>query len=153
MPVQFRMWKSCSLCLKLWYVYFPMTKDRDFGYSWLQFFLSKWRWLFHPPTPDGKWRFFRPPRASNGLMTKPFQLGGLQMILSKPPMSNSSGGTHMDHASKPKLRIWQKWVKNTHFFVKYELFIEKRHEFLFQKLNFLRIWVSHGKLLLRMKQP
>ena len=83
--------------------------------------------------------FFDPPRASNGLMTKPFELGGLQMILSEPPMSNSSGGTHMDHASKPKFRIWQKLVKNAHFFIKYELFIEKKHDFLLQKLNFFRI--------------
>ena len=69
---------------------------------------------------------FRPPEASNGPMTKPFELGGLQMILSEPPMSNSSGGTHMDHASRPKFRIWQKLVKNAFFFIKYELFIEKK---------------------------
>ena len=48
-------------------------------------------------------------------MTKPFELGGLQMILSEPQMSNSSGGTHMDHAIKPKFRVWQKLVKNAHF--------------------------------------
>ena len=121
------------------------------GKCFLKIFI--WRWLFHPPTPDKKERFFRPPRASNGLMIKPFELGGLQMILSEPPMSNSSGGTHMDHASRPKFRIWQKLVKNAHFFIKYELFIEKKHDFLLQKLNFFTIWVSYSKLLLRMKQP
>ena len=75
--------------------------------------------------PREKKSFFRPPRASNGLMIKPFELGGLQMILSEPPMSNSSWDTHMDHASRSKFRIWQKLVKNAHFFIKYELFIEK----------------------------
>ena len=77
--------------------------------------------------PRQKKRFFRPPRASNGLMTKAFELGGLQMILSEPPMSNSLGGTHMDNASRPKFRIWQKLVKNAHFFIKYELFIERKN--------------------------
>ena len=60
-------------------------------------------------------------------MIKPFELGGLQMILSEPPMSNSSGGTHMDHASRPKFRIWQKLIKNAHFFIKYEIFIKKKN--------------------------
>ena len=96
-----------------------------------------WRWLFHPPTPDKKKEVFRPPpRASNGLMIKPFELGGLQMILSEPPMSNSSGGTHMDHASRPKFRIWQKLVKNAHFFIKYELFIEKKIIFCLKNFIF-----------------
>ena len=84
--------------------------------------------------PRQKKRFFRPTRASNGLMIKPFELGGLQMILSEPPMSNSSGGTHTDHASKPKFRIWQKWVENAHFFLKYEPFIQEKHDFLLEKL-------------------
>ena len=66
-------------------------------------------------------------------------------------MSNSPGGTHMDHASRPKYRVWQKLVKNAHFFIKYELFIEKKNMiFCFKNLIFFRIWVSYNKLLLRM---
>ena len=83
--------------------------------------------------------FFRPPEASSGPMTKPFELGGLQMILSDPPMSDSCGDTCSTHTSRPKFRIWQKWVKNVHFFIKHELFIPKKHDFLLKKLNFLRI--------------
>ena len=41
-------------------------------------------------------------------MTKPFELGGLQMILSENPMSNSSGVTHIDHTSKSKFWFLQK---------------------------------------------
>ena len=84
------------------------------------------------PRPEKS--FFRPPEAGNGPMTKPFELGGLEMILSEPPMSNSSEGTHMDHASRPNFKIWQKMVKDAHFFIKYELFIEKKHDFLLQKI-------------------
>ena len=58
--------------------------------------------------PRRKKRFFRPPKASNGPMTKPFELGGLQMILSENPMSNSSGVTHIDHTSKSKFCFFQK---------------------------------------------
>ena len=85
-----------------------------------------------------KW-FFRPPEASNGPMTKPFEVGGLQMILSDLPMSDNSGATRSAHKSRPKFRIWQKWVKSAHFFIKHELFIQKKHDFLLKKLNFLRI--------------
>ena len=63
--------------------------------------------------------FFRPSRASNGLMIKPFELGGLQMILSDPPMSDSSRATRSAHTSWPKFRTWPKWVKNVHVFIKY----------------------------------
>ena len=76
-----------------------------------------------PSSYREKKEVFWTPRASNGLMIKPFELGGLQMILSEPPM----------------FRIWQKLVKNAHFFIKYKLFIEKKHDFLLQKLNFFRI--------------
>ena len=31
-------------------------------------------------------------------------------------------------------------------------FLSKKHDFLLQKLNFLKIWVSYSKSLLRMKQ-
>jgi len=96
-------------------------------------------WSFHQRVEGARKWLFRHPEASNGPMTKLFELGGLQMILSEPPMSNSSGVTHMVHTSRPKFRIWQKWVKNAHFFVKYELFIQKKHDFLLEKLNFLRI--------------
>ena len=44
--------------------------------------------------------FFRPPEASNGLMIKLLELGGLQMIPSDPPMSDSSGVTHIEHTSR-----------------------------------------------------
>ena len=69
-------------------------------------------------------------------MTEPFELGGLQMILSEPPMSNSSGVTYIDHTSRPKFRIWQKRVKNAHFFTKHELFIKKNMIFCFKNLLF-----------------
>ena len=55
-----------------------------------------------------KYGFFQPPEASNSPMTEPFEMGGLQMTLSDPPMSNSSGATRSAHTSRPKFRIWQK---------------------------------------------
>ena len=67
-----------------------------------------WRWLFHQSTVEPKKWFFRPPEASNDPMTKPFELGRLQMIPSNTPISNSSWFRHSDHIRKPKLRIWQK---------------------------------------------
>ena len=75
------------------------------------------------------------------------------MIPYDPPMSDCSGGTRSAHTRWSKFRIWQKCVKNAHFCVKYDLFIEKKQDFLLQKLNFLRILVSYSKSLLRMKQP
>ena len=94
---------------------------------------KKWRWLFHPPTPEKKKRFFRPPRASNGLMMKPFDLGGLQMILSEPPMSNSSGGTHMDHASRPKFSFLKKMCKKLSYFLKQKIAVIQAKSFCVQK--------------------
>eukprot|EP00493_Phyllostaurus_siculus_P024025 UN24362 len=69
-------------------------------------------------------------------MTKPFELGILQMIPSNPPISNSPGVTYIDHTSRPKFRIWQKLVKNDHFFIKHELFIKKKMIFCFKNLIF-----------------
>ena len=43
---------------------------------------------------------FRPLEASNGSMTKPFELGELQMILSDLPMSDSSGATRVGQSSE-----------------------------------------------------
>ena len=85
-------------------------------------------WLFHPPTPDGKNSFFRPPEPSNGPITKPFELGVLQMILSDPPMSYTSGATRSAHTRWPKLRkvrICPKCVKNAHFLKNHELSLKK----------------------------
>ena len=67
-----------------------------------------------------KW-FFRPPEASNGPMIKPFELGGLQMIPSEPPMSNSSGVTHMIHTIKPKFSFWKKICKKLSYFLKQKI--------------------------------
>ena len=77
--------------------------------------------VFHPSTPDQKKGSFRPPKASNGPMTKPFELGGLQIIVSEPPMSNSSGVTHIDHTSKPKFWVLQKMGKKVAYFLKQKI--------------------------------
>ena len=70
----------------------------------------KWRWLFHQRVVE-KINGFSTPDVTNGPMTKPFELGGLQMILSEPPMSNGSGSTHMDHASRLKFGFLKKMCK------------------------------------------
>ena len=115
------MWVSCkNLNEQWWYSIFGKLKN------------MKWRWLFHPPTPDKKKRFFRPPRASNGLMIKPFELGGLQMILSEPPMSNSSGGTHMDHASRRKFSFLKKMCKKLSYFLKQKIAVIQTKSFCVQ---------------------
>ena len=79
--------------------------------------------------------FFRSPDASNGPMTKLFELGGLQMIPSNPPISNSSGVTHIDHNRMSKFRIWQKWVKNYHIFSSKKFAIIQAESFVITKLK------------------
>ena len=62
-------------------------------------------------------------------MTKPFELGGLQMILSEPPMSNSSGGTHMDHASRPKFSFLKKLRKKLSYILKQKIAVIQAKSF------------------------
>ena len=66
-------------------------------------------------------------------MIKPFELGGLQMILSEPPMSNSSGGTHMDHASRPKFSFLKKMCKKLSYFLKQKIAVIQAKSFCVQK--------------------
>ena len=88
--------------------------------------------------PGRKKRIFRPPKASNGPMTKPFELGGLQMILSENPMSNSSGVTHIDHTSKSKFWFLQKMDKKLSYFLKQEIAVIQARLFCVQK-NFKKV--------------
>ena len=66
-------------------------------------------------------------------MTKPFELGGLQMILSEPPMSNSSGVTHIDHTSRPKFWVLQKMGKKVAYFLKQKIAVIQAKSFCVQK--------------------
>ena len=79
--------------------------------------------------------FFDPPRASNGLMTKPFELEGLQMILSENPMSNSSGVTHIDHTSKSNFWFLQKMDKKLSYFLKRKIAVIQAKLFCVQKIS------------------
>ena len=83
--------------------------------------------------PRRKKRFFRPPKASNGPMTKPFELGGLQMILSENPMSNSSGVTHIGHTSKSNVCFLQKMDKKLLYFLKQKIAVIQAKLFCVQK--------------------
>ena len=82
---------------------------------------------------EKKYVFFTPlpPEATNSLMTKPFELGGLQMILSEPPMSNSSESTHMDHASRPKFSFLKKMCKK----LSYRYYWKQINHFLFKRIS------------------
>ena len=75
-------------------------------------------------------------------MTKPFEMGGLQMILSEPPMSNSSGGTHMDHASRPKFSFLKKMCKKLSYFLKQKIEVIQAKSFCVQK-NFKKGRIFH----------
>ena len=66
-------------------------------------------------------------------MIKPFELGGLQMMLSEPPMSNSSGGTHMDHASRPKFSFLKNMCKKLSYFLKQKIAVIQAKSFCAQK--------------------
>ena len=81
---------------------------------------------------EKKW-FFRPPEASNGPMTKPFELGGLQMILSDPPMSDSSGVTHMVHTIRPKFSFLKKKGKKLSYFLKQKIAVIQAKSLCVQK--------------------
>ena len=92
-------------------------------------------WLFHQlPVGKKKW-FFRPPEASNGPMTKPFELGGLQMILSDPPMSDSSGVTHMVHTIRPKFSFLKKKGKKLSYFLKQKIAVIQAKSLCSKKLQ------------------
>jgi len=92
-----------------------------------------WRWLFHPSFVGKKIWFFRPPEASNSPMTKPFELGGLQIIVSEPPMSNSSGVTHMVHASRRKFSFLKKICKKLSYFLKPKISVIQAKSLCVQK--------------------
>ena len=78
--------------------------------------ITIWRWLFHQPTVDTKKWFFRPPKASNDPMTKPFALGRLQVTPSNPPISKRSRVSHSSNTSWPKLSFLQKTGKKCLYF-------------------------------------
>ena len=80
-----------------------------------------------------KKRFFRPLEAINGPITKPFELGVLQMILSEPPMSNSLGVTHMVHTSRPKFSFLKKIGKKLSYFLKQKIVVMQAKSFCNQK--------------------
>lgn len=48
--------------------------------------------------------FFRPLEASNGPITKQFELVGLQMVPSNPPILYSSSVIHVDHNRRSNFR-------------------------------------------------
>ena len=90
------------------------------------------------PRQTQKKRFFRPPEASNGPITKPFELGVLQMILSDPPMSYSSGATRSAHTRWPKFWVLQKMGKKVSYFLKQKIAIIQAKSFCVQK-NFKKV--------------
>ena len=104
--------------------------------KFINFLTSKWRWLFHQPVVAGKKWFFRPPEANIGRMIKPFEVRRLQMIPSKPPMSDFSGIKNRDHTRYPKFWLWGKCVKIAHFLKKHEDLIEKNMCFSFKNFIF-----------------
>ena len=75
-------------------------------------------------------------------MIKPFELGGLQMTLSEPPMSNSSGVTHIDHTSRPKFWVLQKMGKKVAYFLKQKIAVIQAKLFCVQK-NFKKGRIFH----------
>ena len=75
-------------------------------------------------------------------MIKPFELGGLQMILSEPQMSNSSGGTHMDHASRTKFSFLKKMCEILSYFLKQKIAVIQAKSFCVRK-NFKKGRISH----------
>ena len=79
--------------------------------------------------PQTKKKFFRPPDASNGPITKPFELGVLQMILSDPPMSYSSGATRSAHTRWPKFWVLQKMGKKVAYFLKQKIAVIQAKSF------------------------
>ena len=60
--------------------------------------------------------FFDPPEASNDPVTKPFELGRLQVTPSNPHISKRSGVTHGSNTSWPKLSFLQKTGKKCLYF-------------------------------------
>ena len=68
-------------------------------------------------------------------MTKPFELGGLQMILYVNPMSNSSGGTHLDQASRIKFSFFEKMCKKLLYFLKQKIAVIQAKSFCVQKIS------------------
>ena len=93
--------------------------------------------------PKQKNRFFRPPEASNGPITTPFELGVLQMILSDPPMSYSSGATRSAHTRWPKFWVLQKMGKKVSYFLKQKIAVIQAKSFCvkktFKKVDFFNI--------------
>ena len=89
-----------------------------------------WRWSPYPKQKG----FFDPPEASNSPMTKLFELGGLQIILSEPPMSNSSEVTHIGHTSNPKFWVLQEMGKKVSYFLKQKIPVIQAKSFWVQKI-------------------
>ena len=69
------------------------------------------------------------PRRKKEVFSRPFELGEFQMILSEPPMSNSSEGTHMDHASRPKFNFLKKMCKKLSYFLKQKMAVIQANQF------------------------
>ena len=101
-----------------------------------------WRWLFHPSTSDQKKVFFDPPKLvmvlwPNRLSWEDFRWYFL--------MSNNSGGTHMDHASRPKFSfLKKKCVKNYHILRAASRAPEGASEFCFRKYFYENLDVQAG---------
>ena len=55
------------------------------------------------------------------------------MILSEPPMSNSSEGTHMDYASRPKFSFLKKMCKKLSYFLKQKIAVIQAKSFCVQQ--------------------
>ena len=79
--------------------------------------------------------FDPPPEVNNGPMIKLFELGGLQMIHSNPPISHISGGTHIDHASGLKFLFLQKMGKKSSYFLKQKVAIIQTKLFVLKKIS------------------
>ena len=74
-----------------------------------------------------------PPRAGNGLLIKLFDLGGLQMILYEPPMSNSSVGYTYGSRQQAKDKFFEKMCKKLSYFLKQKIAVIQAKSFCVQK--------------------
>ena len=71
--------------------------------------------------------------ASNGPVTKPFELGVLQIILSDPPMSYSSRATRSAHTRWTKFWVLQKMGKKVSYFLKQKIAVIQAKSFCVKK--------------------